>query len=515
MKFTLTVGVDANVDFINYKHFLYVYKYRLQFFFMLKFDSLKKHTAKADFISMNLFSTRRVYSFLFITAIIFTFNFSNYSQDEKDPIQIFNHGQDAHEKGDFKLAIKFYEEALKIAPEFPEAEFQRGNAFNALGFEKEAEKSFRRSIELRENWILPMVSLAEILTRNAKYEDAQLLLDKVIELDDKNTSSYSTLTEIYLKTNAPDQKLKSFLLKIISLSNFDAPLWAARGAIESKLGDKKSAKNSLINSLNFDSKNSFALSELTNILLGEKKPDEALSYARQLVKYYPNSVSGNLLLARVFAETGNLDEAFKTIETLDEKNTEVANFKNSLIANGSKNVAELEKQLEKDNKNITILGRLCILTRTTPSKALEFCRRASEADPSNISHAIGFGAALVQAKQFDQAIILFRKLLTIDSENFLIHANLATALFELNRFAEAKAEYQWLIKNKPDLSVAYYFLAIAHDNLQEYSEAQINYQKFLQLADSKLNQLEIDKVNLRLPTLEKQIKQGGGKKKGT
>lgn len=483
---------------------------------MLELIPLKISKAKADFISMNLFSNHRFFLFLFITAILFTFTLNSFPQeDEKDPVQLFNQGQDAHEKGDFKTALKLYEEALKIAPEFPEAEFQRGNVLISLGFEKEAEKSFRRSLELRENWVLPMVSLAEILTRHSKFDEAQILLIKAIELDEKNTAAYSALAELYLKTNVSETVLKSFLQKLNSISNTDASLWAARGAIESKLGDKISAKNSLEKALRADSKNSFALSELTNILINEKNTEAALIYAQHLVKYYPNSVSSKLTLARVFAEKGNIDEAFQIIESLDERNPDVANFKNTLVTNSSKNVPELEKQLEKDIKNAIILGRLCILTRTTPSKALEYCRRASEAEPANLSHAVGFGAALVQAKQFEQAVILFRKLLTLENDNYLVHANLATSLFELNRFSEAKTEYQWLIRNKPDLSVAYYFLAIVHDNLQEYSEAQINYQKFLQLADSKLNQLEIDKVNLRLPTLEKQIKQGGGKKKGT
>lgn len=482
---------------------------------MLIFNSLKITKAKADFISMNLFSTHRLFLLILLPAIIVTINLNIFPQDEeKDPVQIFNQGQDAHEKGDFKTALKFYDEALKIAPEFPEAEFQRGNALNSLGLEKEAEKSFRRSLELRENWVLPMVSLAEILMRQSKFEEAQTLLNKVIELEGKSAAAHSTLAELYLKTNVSDTILKSFLQKLNSITSSDASLWAARGAIESKLGDKNSAKYSLANALKIDVKNSFALSELINILLGEKNTESALNYAQQLIKLYPNSVSSKLILARVYAEKGNTIEAFQILESLDDRNPEVANFKNTLVANSSKNIPELEKQLEKDSKNINVLGRLCILTRTAPSKALEYCRRASEIDPTNISHAIGFGAALVQAKQFEQAVILFRKLLTLENENYLVHANLATALFELNRFSEAKTEYQWLIKNKPDLSVAYYFLAIVHDNLQEYTEAQINYQKFLQLADSKLNQLEIDKVNLRLPSLEKQIKQGGGKKKG-
>ena len=41
---------------------------------------------------------------------------------EGEAIAFFNQGQDAHEKGDLKTAIGLYEKAIKLLPEFPEAE---------------------------------------------------------------------------------------------------------------------------------------------------------------------------------------------------------------------------------------------------------------------------------------------------------------------------------------------------------------------------------------------------------
>ena len=173
----------------------------------------------------------------------------------------------------------------------------------------------------------------------------------------------------------------------------------------------------------------------------------------------------------------------------------------------------MEKQLETDEKNAAILGRLCNLLRAeNPEKALEYCRRASEAEPNNLNHAIGYGAALVTAKKYPNAIGLFKKIIEITPDNFTAHTNLATALFQSRRFEEAKSEYIWIIKKQPDLAIAYYFLAITHDNLEEYMDAAANYQQFLRIADETQNKLEIEKVNLRLPGLQRLIKQGKGKK---
>jgi tetratricopeptide (TPR) repeat protein len=124
---------------------------------MLNLSPLKLLPAKAVFISMKSISTHRCFLiFLCLFFCLISGPLTAFTQDdEKDPVELFNQGQDAHEKGDLKTALKLYEEALKIAPEFPEAEFQRGNALQALGYNSEAEKAFRRAVELRaKHWCI-------------------------------------------------------------------------------------------------------------------------------------------------------------------------------------------------------------------------------------------------------------------------------------------------------------------------------------------------------------------------
>ena len=65
--------------------------------------------------------------------------FAQAGDNQSDPGKLFNLGQDAHEKGDFQTAVKFYDEALKANPEFPEAEYQKGAALVSLGKSDEAE----------------------------------------------------------------------------------------------------------------------------------------------------------------------------------------------------------------------------------------------------------------------------------------------------------------------------------------------------------------------------------------
>src|SRR5438309_7656891 len=73
---------------------------------------------------------------------------------ENDPVKLFERGQDAHAKNDYKAAIQLYEAAIKLKPEFPEAEFQRAMALLATNRKAEAIEGFNRAIALRPDWAL-------------------------------------------------------------------------------------------------------------------------------------------------------------------------------------------------------------------------------------------------------------------------------------------------------------------------------------------------------------------------
>src|SRR5688500_5762727 len=108
---------------------------------------------------------------------IFGFAPNTFGQDDEDgsgeAIALFNKGQDAHERGEFGIAIDHYDKALKLVPEFPEAQLQRANAFQSLGKFAEAESAFRRTLELREDWSLATAGLGAVLVRRNNFVEAE------------------------------------------------------------------------------------------------------------------------------------------------------------------------------------------------------------------------------------------------------------------------------------------------------------------------------------------------------
>ena len=108
---------------------------------------------------------------------------------------------------------------------------------------------------------------------------------------------------------------------------------------------------------------------------------------------------------------------------------------------------------------------------------------------------------------------MLRRILAKAPDEYLAHTNLALALYELKDFPAAISEYEWIAAARPELAATYFFLATAHDNLQQYEEALEMYERFLSKADPNTNKLEIEKINLRLPVLRAQIKRGQGAKR--
>lgn len=450
---------------------------------------------------------------IFITALCLSAADLSAQDDVEAPdaVAIFNSGQDLHEKGDLAAAIKLYDQALKIIPEFPEAVYQRGLAELALGDRTAAEASLRKAVEIRPDWSLALSSLGSLLVSLNKFDEAERILNKAIELDTQNFPALAAMTELRLKTKAPDTVLRELLVKMSAITakaNPPTSAWLARAALQKALRQPRDARLSVNKVLSVEPANKFALSQSAEIALSSGDAQRAEADTKQLEKIAPNDETTMLLRAKIFLGDGNTKEALEILNNpILARSQEALDLRKLIETNGSVSATDLEKQLVSEPENVVLLGRLCRLYRKAdPLKSLDYCRRASEAEPENIDHAVGFGAALVQAKQFESASNLLGKLATIAPDNSTIRANLGTVLFQLKRYSEAKIQFEWLVTSQPRSAAAYLFLGIIHDRLGEHLDAMANYQQYIRLADPVENKLDVERVNLRLPELQRLMK---------
>ena len=176
------------------------------------------------------------------------------TSDDPDPVRLFERGQAAHVRGDFDRALELYEEAIKVRPDFPEAEFQRGTALVSLNRLTEAEPAFRRAIELRKNWALPYSALGILLTRLNRDAEAVPLLQHALQVDKNDSLALRVLASLRLRAGDAAEALR---LAQSSTSSADAPpaAWLIRAQAERATGDKTAAKASLTRVLQLEPEN--------------------------------------------------------------------------------------------------------------------------------------------------------------------------------------------------------------------------------------------------------------------
>ena len=441
--------------------------------------------------------------------------------EQDDPIKLFERGQDAHAKNDLKTAIECYDAAIRLKPEFPEAEFQRALALLLSNQKDEALKGFRRAVELRPDWPFAYARFGSQLTAYLNDDkNGEPILRKAIELEPDNEEALVALADVRARAGDRDEALL-LSRRATSSKQATASTWRKRAIIELGAGDRVAALASLDRALAVEPNNLGAIDQRAKLLLDAGDKARALEDIRTLEKAGQGStLAGALELIQMYERADRNEDALRVLNALAEKDRnapEVVALRAELTGGDGSTAEEraaLEQLLVREPKNGALLARLgAAYRRIDPLKSQDYYYRASQLEPNNAKFAIGYAAALIQSRQFADAITILRRVLSRAPDEYTAHTNLALALFESKDFRGAISEYQWIANARPDVVVTYFFLAIAHDNLQEYPEALDAYEKFLARANPTSNKLEIDKVNLRLPILRDQIKRGQGKRK--
>jgi tetratricopeptide (TPR) repeat protein len=336
----------------------------------------------------------------------------DFGDSAADPIKLFERGQNAHARGDLEKALDFYEQALKVRPEFPEAEFQKGGVLVSLGRLAEAEAAFRRAIALKKNWSLPYSGLGALLLKQSRDTEAEAMFRQALTIDPQDTIALRLLADQKLRTGATKEALE---LARIATSAKDAPpsSWVVLAMAERANGDKVGAKKILDQVLDDDPGNLAALIERADLSTEAKAYDAAIADLKTADKSKPGDKTILSRLAYVYQQAGRMDEANAAAKAAGLK-VEPAAGAGKTNVNGTPEEIEaansndpnlarpaLEKLIEKNPRSAFLLARLGASYRTDkPEKALELYRRAAEIEPNSPEYAVGYAAALVQARRF-------------------------------------------------------------------------------------------------------------------
>lgn len=454
----------------------------------------------------------------------------------KQAESLFESGQTAHQNGDLEKAVGLYTEALKLDPELWQAEFQRGIAWVSLNKLTEAKGSMARVIDLLKQFpdsnelsqisARVQITLAEIYDSENNAVEAEKAFRRAIELNPKAARAHTGLAEILLEAGKMDDAIASARAAIAE-GDDNGATYSMLGVAQMRSGKRDDALLSFGESLKRDPKNVFALRNRAEALIGKNSLNDAIVDLQSALAIEP-LVQTRLRLAGVYIQARQYGEAisiYQEVLKADPANVEARTALAAMMVEsgkGAEAITQLESLIKADPNRADLRAQLAELyLPTQPEKALEQYGAASRLEPSQPSHEIGMASALVKLRRFQEAVALLSKVIAQNPKDdlaYFAHTNLATALFELDDFQNAAREFIRILeyqRNRGDqkrAAVTLYFLGICFDKLGDYEQALKAYEQFLIIASTE-NQLEIDKVKLRLPSLQRQLKEGKGKRK--
>ncbi len=311
---------------------------------------------------------------LLAALLLFCNSFPGKIETEHGYSEHSNLGNALLEKGDIEGAILHYKEALRLAPEYTEAN----------------------------------VRLANVLSDKGNLNQAAALYEKALQyMTDCNRISYNPLAK---KHRTACYQVHRYLAEDLA-----------------KLSKNEEAVEHYLTSLDLNPDQPETHYNLANVLVDMGRLDEAYAHFNEALKLKPDYLEARSNLAKLLVEQGNLPQAIELWEQLVRTNPNEPVVHNNLataycrLGDFDKAVSHWQLALRLNPDNAGVLGKLAWLLATCnnpkyrdPTRAVELvehaCKLTGYNDPKLLDT---LAAAYAASGRFDDAINIAQKALAI------------------------------------------------------------------------------------------------------
>ncbi len=142
---------------------------------------------------------------------------------DENAIAFLNRGRFKAASKRYEEAIKYYDKAIKLNPEYAEAYNEKGNTLLILGEVDEAITSFTKATEINEKYITAWKGKEAALLMQNKQEEAIRCCDTITRIDPRNEEAWITKGFLLSDMHRFDEALKCFDISIkINPNSIDA-----------------------------------------------------------------------------------------------------------------------------------------------------------------------------------------------------------------------------------------------------------------------------------------------------
>ena len=231
-----------------------------------------------------------------------SFRVDDINKAEKDLFAISNEYPDIpllwydlawlkYNQNDFSCALLFANKSAELAPNSDTIKYLQGLCSLSLNQEEQAKIYFLSAISINPNNFDARLCLADILSRNNNFTEAESHYKRLIELDNKNFVTHSNYAEMLHRQNRLVEALEEYR-KAIIISPKSADISNNLGSVLKQLEDYDEALGLFFNALSLKPDLVAASINIweTLVLINSQDPEKALKIAYNWKKTYPNNL---------------------------------------------------------------------------------------------------------------------------------------------------------------------------------------------------------------------------------
>ena len=219
--------------------------------------------------------------------------------------QILQQAIASHKEGKIEEAEKSYKKAIELKPDYAEAHYNLGVILQSLGRFDETEKSYKKAIELKPDFPEAHYNLGVTLQNLGRLDEAETSLKKAIELKPDFPEAHNNLGNTLFELSKIDEAETS-LKKAIELKPDYAEAHYNLGVTLQNLGRLDEAEKSYKKAIELKPDYAEAHNNLGATLLELGKIDEAETSLKKAIELKPDYAKAHYNLGNTLNNKGDL-----------------------------------------------------------------------------------------------------------------------------------------------------------------------------------------------------------------
>ena len=338
-------------------------------------------------------------------------------------------------------AVKAYTRAIELYPDYVEAYFRRGVAYNVRGESALAIKDLTTAIELKPGLALAYYYRGHAYINGNEYDLAIEDYTKVAQLKPDFVEACFSRGAAYAKKGKFESAIEDYT-KVIQLKPNFAEAYFGRGVVHDLRGEC-----------------AHALEDFAHVI--QLKPDFAEARCSR---------------GFIYAKKGDIDHAMEDFNTAIELKPDYAeaycNRGNAYHRNGEIDcaVANYDQaiELEPDYINAHYNRGTAYVNKADFDLAILDYNRVIGLKPDSADAHFGRGVAYFEKGNYNQAIEDFNKVMELKPDSTDIFSNRGVAYYLKGEYGRAIEDYDKVIELKPDVADAYNNRGVAYSKKGEF-----------------------------------------------